>query len=56
MLICKTKLNESVRDSRAQMDSCLLRILKIAIENSFPDNEWDINLWFINLWFINLYL
>ena len=52
MLICKTKLNESVRDGRAQMDSCLLRILKIAIENSFPDNEWDT----VNLWFINLYL
>ena len=50
MLICKTKLNESVRHS--QMDPCLLRILKIAIENSFPDNEWDT----VNLWFINLYL
>ena len=49
MLISITKSHESVKQS---VGHCLLRILKIAIENSFPDDEWHP----VNLWYINLYL
>ena len=48
-----TKENESVKQSSTTyfFDYCLLRILEIAIKNSFPDGEWDT----VNLWYINLY-